>query len=151
MKDILVNFSVKYSTSGCFVCGENNLDGFRVHFTLEGTDSVFYRVKIPEKYQGYDGIVHGGVIATMLDEAMANCFFLRGIECVTVEMSTKFRKALPVDHEVVVFGKITEQNPKAGVAEAWIVDDDGIKYAEGEGKYLLLKEIDKNSIKQGKI
>jgi len=131
---------IKYDEQACFVCGVNNHDGFKVDFTLEGDDSVYFMVRIPSKYQGYDGIVHGGLISTMLDEAMANCFFLRGMDCLTTEMNVRFLKALPVDKEVKVVGKITKQSGRLGQAEGWLEDESSVRYAEGSGKFYLMKK-----------
>jgi acyl-coenzyme A thioesterase PaaI-like protein len=135
----LSGFTVKYAENACFMCGQNNPDGFKVQFTLDGDDSVYFRVSIPEKYQGYDGIVHGGLISAILDEAMANCFFRRGIDCLTAELKIRFKKALPVNHEVTVHGRISENDGKIGSANGWVEDYNGVVYAEGEGKFYLIR------------
>ncbi len=138
----MTGIKIKNDEQACFVCGKNNNDGFKVDFTLEGDDRVFFMVKIPAKYQGYDGIVHGGLISTMLDEVMANCFFLRGIDCLTTEINVRFLKALPVDMEVKVVGEITKTSKKIGQAVGWLEDDSSVRYAEGSGKFYLLRTFD---------
>ena len=136
---------VSYSEQACFVCGVNNPDGFKVKFVLDGEDSIRFTTRIPTKYQGYDGIVHGGLISTMLDEVMANCFFRRGIDCLTTEMNVRFLKALPVETEIVARARMKERNSRIGIAEGWIEDSDGNIYAEGFGKFYLLKR-DSNEV-----
>ena len=136
----MTGITIKYDEQACFMCGKNNHDGFKVDFTLVGNDTVFFKVKIPAKYQGYDGIVHGGLISTMLDEVMANCFFQRGIDCLTTEINVKFLKALPVDLEVKVIGKIIKKSKRIGETIGWLEDESSVRYAEGRGKFFLLKE-----------
>jgi len=132
------NLRVKYESLGCWVCGEGNPDGFKVTFSTGDNDSIFFKTRIPSKYQGYDGVVHGGLISALLDEVMANCFFLIGIRCVTTEMHIRFFKPLPVEHEVIVSGKILERMRKMGRAKGWIEDVSGVRYAEGEGSYYFV-------------
>ncbi|MBU1024208.1 PaaI family thioesterase [bacterium] len=136
----MTRFEVTYAEQACFVCGQKNQDGFRVSFILDGDDGIYFNVKIPEMYQGYDGIVHGGMISTMLDEVMANCFFRRGIDCVTIEINVRFLKALPVEKDVKVVGKIEKQNSRFGFSTGWIEDNTGTRYAEGNGKFYLIAE-----------
>ena len=136
----MTRFEVTYAEHACFICGQNNSDGFRVDFVLDGEDGIYFTVKIPEMYQGYDGIVHGGMISTMLDEVMANCFFRRGIDCVTTEITVRFIKALPVEKQVKVIGKIEKQNSRFGFSTGWIEDHDGTRYAEGSGKFYLIAD-----------
>ena len=132
----MTEIELKYDEQACFVCGRNN----QVDFTLEGEDTVSFKVKIPAKYQGYDGIVHGGLVSTMLDEVMANCFFLRGIGCLTTEINVRFLKALPVDLEVKVVGKITKMSNRIGHAEGWLEDESSVRYAKGKGRFYLVKK-----------
>ena len=133
------DLQVKYESQGCWVCGEGNRDGFKVKFFSESDDSVFFRAAVPAKYQGYDGVVHGGLISALLDEVMANCFFLKGIRCVTAEMNVRFLKPLPIEHEIRVVGKIVERMRKMGMAKGWIEDDSGVRYAEGEGAFYFVE------------
>jgi acyl-coenzyme A thioesterase PaaI-like protein len=54
----------------CFVCGEDNPDGFRLRFELGEDDHVFLRFNARRSMQGYGTVMHGGLQATLLDETM---------------------------------------------------------------------------------
>jgi hypothetical protein len=66
----------------CFVCGERNPEGLHVDFYLEDDKAIGEFVAL-KKYQGYKDIIHGGIISTLLDEAMVKVALLKGILCVT--------------------------------------------------------------------
>lgn len=133
------DFKVSYEELACFVCGPNNPMGFKVRFILDGDDGIHFKIKFPPIYQGYDGIVHGGLISTVLDEVMANCFFRRGIDCLTAEISVRFLKPVPINTDLKVVGKIVRKGSRIGVARGWIEDSQSRIYAESEGKFLLLR------------
>ena len=122
---------------GCFVCGVNNPQGFHLTPELGHDGLVRLTLRIPAIYQGYDGLAHGGIISTVLDEVMAYCFFSRGIWSLTAEINVKFLKALPVEHEITIFGELTEMKRKIGKAVGWIEDSDAIRYAESKGRFFL--------------
>jgi acyl-coenzyme A thioesterase PaaI-like protein len=74
----------------CFVCGPNNPHGLRVHF--EERDGVVRGCFEPgDWHQGWQGVIHGGVLASLLDEAMAYTLFFRGFQGVTARMEVRFR------------------------------------------------------------
>lgn len=62
----------------CFVCGAANPSGFHLRFALAPDGSVSAHVPCPQQFQSYDGTLHGGVVAALLDAAMTNCLFARG-------------------------------------------------------------------------
>jgi uncharacterized protein (TIGR00369 family) len=133
------DLKVTYKEQACFVCGPCNPAGFKVSFVLVGDDGIYFLVKFPSIYQGYDGIVHGGLISTVLDEVMANCFFRRGIDCLTAEIKVRFLKPVPIDTDLKVNGKIIRKGSRIGIAQGWIEDSYSTVYAESEGKFLLLR------------
>ena len=133
------DLKVTYEEQACFVCGQRNPAGFKVSFVLDGDDGIHFLVKFPSIYQGYDGIVHGGLISTVLDEVMANCFFRRGIDCLTTEIKVRFLKPVPIDTDLRVNGKIVRKGSRIGIAHGWIEDSHSTVYAESEGKFLFLR------------
>jgi hypothetical protein len=68
----------------CWICGERNKGGLRLKFDLNKTAKTLQTSFIPtETYQGYNGIVHGGILSALLDEAMAKLAFELGYNAIT--------------------------------------------------------------------
>lgn len=85
----------------CFACSPDNPIGLKLSFSDDGEVSRAHFVP-REEHQGWTGIVHGGLIATLLDEAMAQWVWRRGIKAVTAAMEIRFKKAVPVGEPVTV-------------------------------------------------
>lgn len=60
--------------------------------------------------QGYNGILHGGVIASLLDSAMTNCLFLQGVNAVTGELNVRYRHSIPCDAELELRARVANEN-----------------------------------------
>ena len=114
----------------CFVCSEGHPHGLslRFHHTEEGVVSC---CSVPHTYCGFDGMVHGGIISALMDEAAAYALFARhGALGVTREMTTRFLKPVLTDTELRVEGKVVSfAPPNAEVAMA-IYDAAGVCLAE---------------------
>jgi len=87
-----------------------------------------------ESFEGYSGILHGGVISSVLDGAMGNCMFAHGLATVTVEMITRFRHPVLTGQKAVVCARITRSSHPLYLLEAEIIQDGKIK-ATAKGKY----------------
>lgn len=101
----------------CFVCGEKNPDGLQLKFDLEG-EILKTRFKPGKKYQGYTDIVHGGIIAVILDEVMVNLAWRLGIPAVTAEISVRFKQPVYVGEELEFTGWIIKDQGKLLLMEA---------------------------------
>ena len=86
----------------CFACGRENPSGLGLHFTSSRDGWVKAVFACSGCYCGYDGILHGGVIATLLDAAMTHCLFAGGIVAVTVEINVQFRHPVVLNVPVIV-------------------------------------------------
>ena len=125
--------------NGCFVCGKNNPDGLQLKFTYPqpGTCRVGF---VPEqKYQGWKGILHGGIISTLLDEALAHA--VGGAEggggaseAVTAELTVRFKKPVRIGSKIVLSGKVEKDNGKIVEANSEITDETGLVLASARGK-----------------
>ncbi len=97
----------------CFVCGPHNPIGLKATFSLDHQKhSAESRLIIGEPYQGWQGVVHGGVIAALLDEAAIYACRTLGNQLVTVELNAKYKKPVPSGREVVVRAEVTEQKKR---------------------------------------
>jgi acyl-coenzyme A thioesterase PaaI-like protein len=72
------------------LCGSLNEHGLRLKFRMEPNGDVTADLDCAATYQGFPGIVHGGVLSAMLDSAMSNCMFARRIDAVTAELLIRF-------------------------------------------------------------
>ncbi|MEO0068998.1 MAG: PaaI family thioesterase [candidate division WOR-3 bacterium] len=120
-------------TQTCFACGKNNPDGLKLPIEVDETGARF-TYKIPRKYEGWSGIAHGGIIATLLDELMAWAVRPRGYRTVTAEMTVRFRKPVPVEKEISGSGWIISEDGRLVFARSQLVDTNGTILAEATGK-----------------
>ncbi len=88
----------------CFGCGDANECGLQLHFYVEDETRVLCRFTLPERFQGPPGHAHGGIIATLLDEAMSKANRLRGLVAMTRHMAVDYRKPVPLGAELLVEG-----------------------------------------------
>ncbi len=123
----------------CFVCSSTNPIGLRLRFRLEeGVASAVFVSKA--EHQSYDGVTHGGILAAVLDDAMGNCFTLRGVKAVTAKMEVRFRRPVPIGCKLRVFGKIVSEDSRAARALAWATAEDRTVMVEGKATYVKLEQ-----------
>jgi acyl-coenzyme A thioesterase PaaI-like protein len=118
----------------CFVCGVENLNGLHVRFYNTAPGEVTGEVTIPSQFQGYPGIVHGGVVAAMLDEA-AGRTHMRGDPprwMVTAQLNVRYRKPVPVEVPLRILGHAGEVKGRVGKATGEIYAPDGSLLADAE-------------------
>lgn len=77
-----------------------------MHFTPGKAGEVSGLFQGRNELQGYDGILHGGVIAALLDSAMTNCLFQHGVKAVTGDLRIRFRHPIPATSELELRAKI---------------------------------------------
>ena len=75
----------------CAVCSEAGPCAMGLQFRLLGDGSVEEAFDCSDRFQGYPGMLHGGVISSLLDGAMTNCLFAHGIVAVTADLKVRFR------------------------------------------------------------
>jgi len=91
----------------CIVCGDGNPRGMKLRFRLAEDGSVVAEVPCREPWQGYAGVVHGGVISAILDGAMTHCLFARGTTAVTGELTVRFVLPVAVNRNATVRARVT--------------------------------------------
>ena len=124
---------VKYS--GCFVCGDENPHGLRIPFYYDRDQAVGEYIA-DAKFQGYKGIFHGGLVATLLDEIMAKAVLAQKRYCMTVEMQIRFKKAIPVGSKLRLTGRVTNDRGRILETAGEITGEDGTVFASATGKYM---------------
>ena len=121
----------------CFVCGKQNRDGLQLDFELVGEDGIRTEFTPPKRYQGWKDIVHGGIIATILDEVMVNAAYLRKIVAVSAKLEIRLRRPAAVGERLIFHGQILRHGAKTLEMKAWAEQEDGTVVAEATG--LLMK------------
>ena len=123
----------------CFACGAKNPIGLQLEFEVE--EEVVKAEFIPQEvHQGFDGIMHGGLTSTLLDEVMANTLYLKEVKAVTAKLELKFRQPVPIDEKLIVKGWIEKEKRKTAYTAAELLNTAGEKYAEAEA--VFMKQID---------
>jgi acyl-coenzyme A thioesterase PaaI-like protein len=119
----------------CFVCGKENPLGLHLEFSLcNGRATAEF---VPQKvHQGYKDIVHGGIITTILDEAMVKAALMQGIHAISAEITVRFRNMLCTGEKTVVEALIEKINRKIIEASAILKKTDDTIIAEGHAKLL---------------
>lgn len=119
----------------CFVCGKKNPIGLKLDFSFDG--KTIKTDFIPQKeHQGYFNIVHGGIISTLLDEAMVKLAIEMGMPAVTARMDIRLRKALNVGEKITVQAEILRDTKKILEVYAKAVTEDHVVVADATGKLM---------------
>jgi uncharacterized protein (TIGR00369 family) len=130
---------VKIPKNFCFGCGPNNPDGMRLKFVLDESGKRFVcRFKLSKRYVGPPGHAHGGVIATILDEAMGKVNKLRHVIALTSEMTVNYLKPVPLGKSLVAIGREKYVRGRVHVNEGEIQDEDGVVLARSRGKFIAI-------------
>jgi uncharacterized protein (TIGR00369 family) len=124
----------------CFVCGQHNPAGLHVHITVN--DGVATARWTPSRnHMGWQGVVHGGVLASLLDEAMAYTLFARGIMAVTARMEVRYRSSAQAGEEIVVTARSVSDNRRITDIEAEITAPDRV-IAQASARFMKLGPLD---------
>ena len=126
------------SFDNCFACGMDNPFGLKLKFVQDG-DSARAEFTISEHYEGWNGHVHGGILCTILDEAMAYTFFPK-TKGVTAKVEVRFRRPAPTGVPMVATARLTERTRKLLTTEATITLKDGTVIAESTGQAYVVHD-----------
>lgn len=138
----------------CFVCGETRLGRLGVRFKIvDGTVRATFTPT--EKHVGFPDIVHGGIIAALLDEAMVWAIYAEtGRFALSAEITVRFLKPLPVGKTVEVVGYIVRRQRRIWEVGSEIHDEQAIIYARAWGRFVPARDEEneqwKNALQQAK-
>ena len=79
----------------CLFCGSLNPRSLHLEFEASEDGGVKAIYTAPPELQGYDGIVHGGILASLLDSAMTHCLFHRGVRALTGDLHIRYLQSVP--------------------------------------------------------
>ena len=119
----------------CFVCGRKNPAGLQLAFCENPQGGgVEAGVSFPDRLQGWQGTVHGGLLATVLDETMIKAAAAAGFKTVTAEVTVKFKRPALTGAVYKASGKTLETRGRIVFAESSISDVQGQVLAQATGK-----------------
>ena len=119
----------------CIVCSPDNNRGLKVRFEFVGDGSVEATFGCDGIFEGYPRKLHGGVISSLMDGAMAHAMFAREIPAVTAEMTVRFRHPVATDTPAVIRARVGKSRPPLHFVEAELVQGGVIKVT-ARGKFV---------------
>lgn len=125
----------------CIICGMDNPIGLKAQFYNMEDKSVMTIFKFKEEYQSFPQRVHGGIIATMLDELGLRALWAKSSEDdfgVTLSINVKYRKPVPYNEVLIGKGLVQKETSKFITIETEIFDKKGNLLANAEVKYIKL-------------
>lgn len=111
------------SHNACVACGPDNPAGLRLKFFKQEDGSVKAAVFCRREMTGYDGFLHGGIAALMLDSAMTNCLFSRGIAALTAEFNLKYKAPVIIGRAAEVTARLEKDMSPLYVMRAELLQD----------------------------
>jgi uncharacterized protein (TIGR00369 family) len=130
---------VRLQKNYCFACGKNNPEGMRLRFTYdEGRKGYVCRFRLDKRYTGPPGHAHGGIIATVLDEAMGKVNKLRQVVALTSEITINYLKPVPLNKPLRVESREVSVKGRRHVNMAEILNQKGEVLARGPGLFIAI-------------
>jgi len=129
------------NSRNCFICGVANPFGLKLKFDTTENGEVIVEHLVPDQYQGYPGVVHGGVVAAMLDEAGGRVYMgdpKNPRFMFTARMDIRYRKNVPTGKLLKIIGRPVKNKKRTATATASVYGPDGELLAEAD---LLLVDV----------
>jgi len=123
---------------GCFVCGDQNIIGLQAKFYFDGSRATT-EYTAERKFEGYAGILHGGITAALLDEVMIKALLAEDIFAMTVELAIRFHKAVSIGERLLLEGNLTHHDGRLYLTAGKATLENGEIVASATGKYLRVR------------
>jgi uncharacterized protein (TIGR00369 family) len=133
------NAKPKASLNHCFACGKDNPAGMHLKFYIdEASRQAVCKFKLSRRYQGPPGHAHGGIIATILDEAMGKINKLSNVVALTRNMNVDYLKPVPLGKQLTVTGRSQQISGREHLNVAEITNEDGVILARSTGTFVAV-------------
>ena len=123
----------------CFGCGEANPIGLHLDFLLAEDGSVVSLPTVGDNFEGPHGYLHGGVIATLLDEAMSKAVRTRGLTAMTRQMEVEYLRPVPSAAAIRIEGQMERSEGRKHWAAARILNEKGSTLATAKGLFIEVR------------
>ena len=131
--------SVDEISGHCFGCGPNNPEGLHLTFTIDqDAHTAAASVALDERYQGAPGYVHGGIIATLLDEAMSKLNRSLGVLAVTRQMDVSYLRPVPIGTEIKLHSRFVRREGRKLFHEAELLGLEGEVLSRCSGLWITI-------------
>lgn len=136
---------IKNGYNKCFGCAPDNPIGLKLNFSWDG--KAARASFIPgEFHQGWSNIMHGGIIYSLLDEAMAYATFYHGINGVTARTQVRFKSPIPIGEPLSIVGMVTKETRRLVETSGVVVRQDGSVGAESNAVIYIVDRIQPNEL-----
>lgn len=122
----------------CFGCGQTNRTGLRLNFFVDEQHTIICRVRLARRFEGPPGHAHGGVIATLLDEAMSKANRQFGVLAMTRHMEVEYLKPVPLGIRLVLTGRHAGSSDKKHHCQAQLANEAGEVLARAKGLFIAV-------------
>ncbi|HTW47163.1 MAG TPA: PaaI family thioesterase [Acidobacteriaceae bacterium] len=123
----------------CFGCGLDNSTGLRLRFFVDPDLNVVCRLRLARRFAGPPGHAHGGIIATLLDEAMSKANRARNILAMTRHMEVNYLRPVPLGAALTLAAQHVETHGRRNLCEAKIADASGQVLATGKAVFVAVQ------------
>jgi acyl-coenzyme A thioesterase PaaI-like protein len=123
----------------CFGCGADNARGLRMQIERRGDEWVS-RLTVPEHFQGWAEIAHGGFLCTVMDEVMGWAARGGAGDALTARLDARFLQPVAVGREIAVRGRMTQRRGRVVRARAQIELEDGTVAAKATGVFVIMAD-----------
>lgn len=130
---------VRAAQNRCFGCGPANPAGLQLEFLLAEDGAAVCLTTVPDRFDGHPGYLHGGIIATLLDEAMSKAVRARGLTAMTGRMEIDYVRPVPSGAPLRMEGRIVRSEGRKHWTEARILNARGTALAEGKGLFIEVR------------
>src|SRR5713226_5588240 len=123
----------------CFACGKDNADGMRLKFAFDRDRKHFVcRFRLGKRYTGPPGYCHGGIIATILDDAMSKLSKLRDVVAATSQLKIEYLRPVPLHAALQVESRGISKRGRRLIHAAEILDQKGTVLARSRGTFVII-------------
>lgn len=123
----------------CFGCGPANPTGMHLEFLIAESGGVVSLVEIPDQFEGHPGYLHGGIIATLLDETMSKSVRALGLSAMTRHLEIDYLRPVPSCTPIRIEGHVVRSEGRKHWAEAKILSAQGSALARGKGLFIEIR------------
>ena len=123
----------------CFGCGEANATGLHLEFFLAGDGSVVSLPTVSDRFEGPQGFLHGGIVATLLDEAMSKSVRAKGFTAMTRHIEVEYLRPVPSRTPIRLEGRAVQSDGRKHRTEARILNVAGGELARAKGLFIEVR------------
>jgi hypothetical protein len=123
----------------CVVCGQMNPRGLHLEFEAEGWTAAA-QWTASAGWESFQGVIHGGVICAVMDEAMSQAIISAGYSALTAEIHVRYRNKVSVSDTLCVRGWVVSVRKRKIVAESCLISADGVEKAHAWATFLAMCE-----------